>query len=88
MANSIDVGNLTLKQLLQLYQLRDENKSLALESKQESSTQTNQDPTEFLKLLTSSSELSDQAPSTSGTSLEAESLVQLIDNLINSIDSE
>ena len=88
MANSIDVGNLTLKQLLQLYQLRDEKKSLALESKQESSAQTNQEPTEFLKLLTSSSELSDQATSSSGTSLEAESLVQLIDNLINSIDSE
>lgn len=84
---TIDVGNLTLKQLLQLYQLRDEKKFASEQGTQESSTQTSEDTAEFLKLLTGSSELPDQNVS-EGSSSEADSLVQLIDNLIDSIDPE
>ncbi len=84
---TIDVGNLTLKQLLQLYQLRDEKKFASEQGKSESSTQVSEDTAEFLKLLTGNSELPDQGTS-EGASSEAGSLIQLIDNLIDSIDSE
>ena len=84
---TIDVGNLTLKQLLQLYQLREEKKSASMQGKSESSIQLGEDTAEFLKLLVGDSELPGQGNSEDASS-ESESLVRLIDNLIDSIESK